>query len=56
MESSRKHLVKCLVENSNRGFTDIISGKGGGCVFLLHGPRKFFIFFYLFLFIFYFFY
>jgi len=38
MDPSRKALVRSLVENSGRGFTDIISGKGGGCVFLLHGP------------------
>jgi len=30
--------VRSLVENSTQSFTDIITGKGGGCVFLLHGP------------------
>eukprot|EP01125_Pyxidicula_operculata_P001198 TRINITY_DN11136_c0_g1_i1.p1 TRINITY_DN11136_c0_g1~~TRINITY_DN11136_c0_g1_i1.p1 ORF type:complete len:693 (-),score=151.38 TRINITY_DN11136_c0_g1_i1:47-2071(-) len=33
----RKQLIKSLVENSNKSFTDVISGKGGGCIFLLHG-------------------
>jgi hypothetical protein len=40
----KKDLIKSLVEcQDNRdvvqkGFKDIISGKGGGCIFLLHGP------------------
>jgi len=38
MDADRKQLVRSLVENSTQSFTDIISGKGGGCVFLLHGP------------------
>lgn len=38
METERKLLVKSLVENANRSFSDIISNKGGGCIFLLHGP------------------
>jgi replication-associated recombination protein RarA len=29
-------LIRSLVENS-ADFSDIISGKGGGCIFLLHG-------------------
>lgn len=29
--------VRALVENSEDMFTDIISGKGGGAIFLLHG-------------------
>ena len=35
-----KSLVECQENNEvmDRGFTDIISGKGGGCIFLLHGP------------------
>jgi hypothetical protein len=33
-----KDLIRGLVENQQSNqFTDIISGKGGGCVFLLHG-------------------
>jgi len=31
-------LVKSLVEHSSESFNDIITGKGGGCIFLLHGP------------------
>lgn len=38
LDASRKKLVKALVENSSGTFNDIISGKGGGCIFLLHGP------------------
>lgn len=33
-----KALIKALVENNRDSFRDIISGKGGGCIFLLHGP------------------
>jgi len=33
----KKELIKSLVENSHVSFADIISGKGGGCIFLLHG-------------------
>jgi len=33
----KKDLVKGLVCNYQTGFGDIISGKGGGCIFLLHG-------------------
>jgi len=50
LSRDKKDLIKCLVEqqgkltaedvkgNSSAGFTDIISGKGGGVIFLLHGP------------------
>jgi len=34
----KKTLVRALVENKSDGFDDLISGKGGGCIFLLHGP------------------
>ena len=37
MPAEKKQLVKALVSDNNRGFADIISGKGGGCIFLLHG-------------------
>jgi len=37
MEEEKKRLIKCLVQNSSNSFTDIISGKGGGVIFLLHG-------------------
>lgn len=33
-----KKMIRSLVERGTQGFTDIISGKGGGVVFLLHGP------------------
>jgi hypothetical protein len=36
LPEEKKVLIKSLVENSAE-FTDIISGKGGGCIFLLHG-------------------
>lgn len=34
----RKVLIKSLVKNYQGSFKDIIGGKGGGCIFLLHGP------------------
>ena len=33
----KKTLIHSLVTNYQTGFTDVISGKGGGCIFLLHG-------------------
>ncbi len=33
----KKELVRSLVLDSSSGFQDIIEGKGGGCIFLLHG-------------------
>lgn len=39
LDDELKYKLKSLVENANKDmFTDIIQGKGGGCVFLLHGP------------------
>ncbi|KAL7554247.1 hypothetical protein ACHAWF_017665 [Thalassiosira exigua] len=39
LDSYSKTLVKSLVGNIHKNmFTDIIDGKSGGCVFLLHGP------------------
>jgi len=38
LPSGRKELIQALVSHSETTFTDIISGKGGGSVFLLHGP------------------
>jgi len=32
-----KEMIKALVENKGATFTDIITGKGGGCIILLHG-------------------
>jgi hypothetical protein len=37
LDPDKKELVRALVTNGGSGFTDIISGKGGGCIFLLHG-------------------
>jgi SpoVK/Ycf46/Vps4 family AAA+-type ATPase len=37
LDSTKKNLVRALVSDNNSGFSDIISGKGGGCIFLLHG-------------------
>lgn len=33
-----KRLVRSLVEHGDLGFTDFIENKGGGMIFLLHGP------------------
>lgn len=37
LEPKTKRRVRALVQNSTDSFSDIIGGKGGGCVFLLHG-------------------
>ena len=37
LDEDKKELVRALVTNGGGGFQDIISGKGGGCIFLLHG-------------------
>lgn len=37
LDKDRKHLIRSLVEHSHESFSDIITGKGGGCIFLLHG-------------------
>jgi len=37
LPQEKKALIKALVENCGDSFSDIISGKGGGCIFLLHG-------------------
>lgn len=38
LEPEKKQLISALVKHSDVGFTDIIKGKSGGCIFLLHGP------------------
>jgi hypothetical protein len=38
LDEEKKTLSKALVMNASLGFTDIISGKSGGCIFLLYGP------------------
>lgn len=37
LEADSKDMVHSLVKYHGKGFTDIIEGKGGGCIFLLHG-------------------
>jgi hypothetical protein len=38
VEEDKKDLIFSLVKFHGSGFTDIIEGKGGGTIFLLHGP------------------
>jgi hypothetical protein len=38
VDEEKKDLVYSLVKFHGTGFTDIIEGKGGGTIFLLHGP------------------
>lgn len=39
LEPKTKKIIKALVEHqSAETFSDIVAGKGGGCIFLLHGP------------------
>jgi len=38
MQPERKEMVLALVEHAHSSFQDIVDEKGGGCVFLLHGP------------------
>jgi len=38
MDAERKEMVLALVEHAHASFTDVVDDKGGGCVFLLHGP------------------
>jgi SpoVK/Ycf46/Vps4 family AAA+-type ATPase len=38
LEQERKDLIAAIVSHSQVVFRDIISGKGGGSIFLLHGP------------------
>jgi len=37
LDAQKKDMVRALVQDNSSGFADIISGKGGGCIFLLHG-------------------
>ena len=37
LDPSRKRLIEGLVRQNGQNFTDLIEGKGGGCIFLLHG-------------------
>eukprot|EP01134_Creolimax_fragrantissima_P002050 CFRG2050T1 len=38
LPEAQKELIQALVVHSSSVFTDIVKGKGGGSVFLLHGP------------------
>lgn len=38
LDPDLKHTIKALVSNAGTAFTDIITGKGGGIISLLHGP------------------
>lgn len=38
LPASRKRMVRAVVRHSSDSFHDVISGKGEGSVFLLHGP------------------
>lgn len=38
LDEEKKELAQALITNTNMSFTDIITGKSGGCIFLLHGP------------------
>lgn len=37
-DEAKKELAKALITNTGESFTDIITGKSGGCIFLLYGP------------------
>jgi hypothetical protein len=37
MVPRQKNMVRSLVEHHGHGVSDLIDGKGGGCIFLLHG-------------------
>lgn len=37
LDADEKRVVKALVEHSGSSFADIVEGKGGGCIFMLHG-------------------
>jgi AAA+ superfamily predicted ATPase len=38
LDQNKKDLISSLVRNTSTSFKDIIAGKSGGCIFLLHGP------------------
>lgn len=37
LPQEKKEVIKALVQFQSTTFSDIITGKGGGCIFLLHG-------------------
>ena len=38
LDSNIKTMMKALIVNVKHSFKDIIGGKSGGCIFMLHGP------------------
>mmetsp|Transcript_42356 Transcript_42356/g.79361 ORF Transcript_42356/g.79361 Transcript_42356/m.79361 type:complete len:524 (+) Transcript_42356:64-1635(+) len=38
MDGDRKKMVLAMVKHAHSSFSDVVEGKGGGCIFLLHGP------------------
>jgi SpoVK/Ycf46/Vps4 family AAA+-type ATPase len=38
LPAEKKRLIKALIMHTNQSVADIITGKGGGCIFALHGP------------------
>lgn len=38
LPAREKDLIRSIVEHSGGSFSDIVEGKGGGSIFLLHGP------------------
>lgn len=38
LDSDIKTMMKALIVNVKHSFKDIIGGKSGGCIFMLHGP------------------
>merc|ERR1719491_326956 len=38
MDGDRKQMVLAMVQHADKSFSDVVDGKGGGCIFLLHGP------------------
>lgn len=38
LEENKKKIIKALIINNHMTFDDIIEGKSGCCIFLLHGP------------------
>ena len=40
VEADKKDMIYSLVKFHGQGFTDIIEGKGGGTIFLLHGSLR----------------
>jgi len=37
LDPEKKEMIRALVEHSGGSFSDIVDGKSGGCIFMLHG-------------------